>query len=61
MTSTNALALDLHELNVEPIVEVSGLAPALESLDLGHGMTELAASCIGSPLLVCSCCCCCAG
>lgn len=60
MSITHAIAADLGDLTLDPIV-AGGPTASLAALGAGHGMTEVAASCIGSPLLICSCCCCCAG
>ncbi|MEV8632410.1 thiomuracin/GE37468 family thiazolyl RiPP peptide [Streptosporangium sp. NPDC051023] len=56
-----SLRLDLDDLAVESVAALSAPAVSLESLTGGHGMAEMAASCIGSPLVICSCCCCCGG
>ena len=56
-----SLRLDLDGLAAEPVAALSAPGISLESLAGGHAMAEMAASCIGSPLLVCSCCCCCGG
>jgi hypothetical protein len=60
MTVNPRLALDLTDLDVEEIRPVTGLDPSLDSLDIGHGGTEMAAS-VGNPCSCCSCCvaCCC--
>lgn len=53
--------LDLHDLEIEQL-EIVDSAPvmALESLTVGHAMTELNASVVSPPFIfICSCCCCC--
>jgi hypothetical protein len=60
MSVGTRLALDLTDLDVEVLMPVTSLDPSLDSLDLGHGGTEMAAS-VGLPCSCCSCClgCCC--
>lgn len=63
MSVGNRLALELDDLEIEPLLPASGADLSLDSLDLGHGGTELAAS-VGLPCSCCSCCiacCCCCG
>jgi hypothetical protein len=59
MSVAERLALELTDLEVEPLYAAADGALSLDALDAGHGATELAAS-IGI-LLCCSCCvaCCC--
>jgi hypothetical protein len=59
--SSDKFALDLADLDVEPLTvgQLPGEA-SLESLTLSNAMTELAASCCGAACSCCvSCCCCC--
>jgi hypothetical protein len=59
MSIATKMALDLLDVAVEPLAVTVPLA-SLDAVGIGHGMTEVAASCIGVCLIVCSCCCCCA-
>jgi hypothetical protein len=66
MSAAERLALDLEGLGVEPLEMAGGFGPSsLDSLDIGHGVTETGAS-VGLPCSCCSCCiacccCCCPG
>jgi hypothetical protein len=61
MAPRHALALELAELEVEPLQPVQLAAVQLEALGTGHGMTEVGASWSPQGKGCCSCClaCCC--
>lgn len=56
---TPSLALELADLEVEPLAAQTSDSASLEALMSGHGMDEMAASIL--PVGCCSCCipCCC--